>query len=433
MKRVAIVIGSMLWGIVVFRIALGIHFPSQEIKNRIEVEVDQSTKSQMQLKLGEFGLSSLIGVKATNATLYQKDGDESIPTFVLDRLSIALSPIQTLLGALGVSIDGEMLGGTLAAYVSADSLSTSAESMDLDLDLTSMNLAMLPIMSDSFEASLEGLLTAHLEGTFPQELPHKNANGRLSLSINGLTISDAKAQGIDLPTLAFSQASIDGLFDKGKLKITDANFISESIGLALSGDILLAKQWQRSRLRLSLELTLGSEFALIAKMLPQLKNNKIGEEDGNGIYKLNLIGTIKNPRIKTGNRKTNRRPTQDRRDIEKEEEMEIKRPSIKEDRRSQTPEERRKARRERIEARKRAQEARKEAGALDIPDNARRAMPNRPLQRVPTLAAEEDMDEMIDEDEEIIEDDEEIIEDNNDDEEILDEEDDEDGEEPSDE
>jgi type II secretion system protein N len=427
MKRIAIVIGSMLWGLAVFRIALGIHFPSQEIKNRIEVEVDQSTKSEMQLKLGDFGLSGLIGLEAVNATLYQKDGEESIPTFVLDRLSVALSPIQTLLGALGVSIDGEMLGGTLAAYVSADSLSPNAESMELDLDLTSMNLAMLPIMSDSFEANLEGLLTAHVEGTFPQELPHKNANGRLSLSINGLAISDAKAQGIDLPPLTFTQASIDGLFDKGKLEITDANFVSESIGLALSGDILLAKQWQRSRLRLSLELTLGSEFALIAKMLPQLKNNKVREEDGNGIYKLNIIGTIQNPRIKTGNRKTNRRPTPDRRDAEQDEDLDIKKPSIKEDRRSQSPEERRKARRERIEARKRAQEARKEAGALDIPDNPRRAMPSRPLQRVPTLAAEEDMDEMIDEDEDIIEDDEiiedeEIIEDNNDDDEDLDDE-----------
>ena len=126
----------------------------------------------MQLKLGEFGLNVTHWSKSDKCDLVPKDGDESIPTFVLDRLSIALSPIQTLLGALGVSIDGEMLGGTLAAYVSADSLSTSAESMDLDLDLTSMNWPCFH-MSDSFEASLEGLLTAHLEGTFPQELPHK--------------------------------------------------------------------------------------------------------------------------------------------------------------------------------------------------------------------------------------------------------------------
>lgn len=428
MKRIAIVIGSMLWGLAVFRIALSIHFPSEEIKNRIEVEVDQSTNSEMQLKIGDFGLSSLIGLEAKNATLYKKDGNESIPTFVLDRFSMALSPIQTLLGALGVSIDGEMLGGTLAAYISAASLSTNVESMDLDLDLTNINLAMLPIMSDSFEANLEGFLTTHVEGTFPQELPHKNANGRLSLSINGLAISDAKAQGIDLPPLTFTQASIEGLFDKGKLEITDANFISESIGLALSGDILLAKQWQRSRLRLSLELTLGSEFALIAKMLPQLKNNKVREEDGNGIYKLDIIGTIQNPRIKTGNRKTNRPSSPDKMDMEQDEELDIQQPSIKEDRRSQSPEERRKARRERIEARKRAQETRKEAGALDIPDNPSRAMPSRPLQRVPTLAADEDMDEMMNDDEEIIEE-EEIIEDNNDDEEIIE---DDDEQEPSD-
>ena len=51
MKRVLIAIGAFLWGIIVFRIALGIHFPTEAIKNRAAVEVSKSTNDAMQLKI----------------------------------------------------------------------------------------------------------------------------------------------------------------------------------------------------------------------------------------------------------------------------------------------------------------------------------------------------------------------------------------------
>ena len=50
MKRVLIAIGAVLWGIIVFRIALGIHFPTEAIKNRAAVEVSKSTNDAMQCK-----------------------------------------------------------------------------------------------------------------------------------------------------------------------------------------------------------------------------------------------------------------------------------------------------------------------------------------------------------------------------------------------
>ena len=153
-------------------------------------------------------------------------------------------------------------------------------------------------------------------------------------------------------------------------------------------------------MRLTLELKLGSEFSLIAKMLPQPKNNKVGEEDGQGIYKLNVIGTIKSPRIKSNSRNSSRRPSRvnrpETKDIEKNDR----------DIDTKSPEERRRERRERIEARKRAQEARKRAGGVDLPDRPVRDLPNRPLSRVPAL----DRDEDIDEDDDIIEPGDDIIE-----------------------
>ena len=399
MKRVLIAFGAFLWGIIVFRVALGIHFPTDAIKNRAAVELSKSTNDSMQLKIGDLGLTSFIGLQASDSILYTKnDAGESVPSFALDQLSVVLSPFQALVGALGVSIDANLLGGNIVADISGDSF--QPKKMDITTDITSLDLSLLPITSESFEAELQGKLTTHVEGSFPQEKPHKNSEGRFTLSVNGLAISGAKASGIELPDLDFSEVSIAGLFKNGKLEITDANIISESIGLGIEGDIILAKVWSRSRLRLTLELKLGSEFSLIAKMLPQLKNNKVGEEDGQGIYKLNVIGTIKSPRLKSNSRNSSRRPSRVNRPDSKEVEKTDR------DIETKSPEERRRERRERIEARKRAQEARKRAGGVDMPDRPVRDLPNRPLSRVPAL----DRDEDIDEDDDIIEPGDDIIE-----------------------
>ena len=391
MKRALIVLGSFLWGMVVFRIAFGVHFPSESIQNRIAVEVAKSTKDSMQLKIGDIGPTSLMGLQVNDTILYkQNEEGESVPSIVLDQLSVVLSPIQTLFGSLGASIDANILGGSIIADIVGDSF--QPKEFDITIDSTELDLSLIPIESSTFEASLAGKLSSHVEGVFTQELPHKNSEGRFTISVDGLSISNAKASGIELPSLDFSEVSIAGLVNNGKLEITDANFISESIGLSIDGDIILGKVWKRSRLRLTLELKLGSEFALIAKMLPALKNNKVGDEDGQGIYKLNIIGTIKNPRIKSSSRNKSRRPNRTSPSRDKEiEENDVKRATD-----TKSPDEKRRERRERIEARKRAQDKRRKAGAIDLPDNPRRRdTPNRPLQRVPSLEPDDELDDEI--------------------------------------
>ena len=385
MKRLLIAIAASIWGLIVFRIALGIHFPSDSIQNRIAVEVSKATDDANQLKIGELGLASFLGVQIKDGIWYTKnDQGEFAPNFMIEQASVVLSPIQALLGALSASIEANLLGGEVSATLDGDSFQPNK--LDIVFDTTSLDLSQVPVVSPTFEANLAGKLTTHVEGTFPQELPHKNSEGRFTIAIDGLSIANAKASGIELPTLDFSEFSISGLFNNGKLEITDANIISESIGLSIDGDIILGKLWQRSRLRLTLELKLGSEFALIAKMLPALKNNKVTEENGDSIYKIDVIGTIKNPRIKTNNRNRGRQNNR----VNRNKVRDIEKGTIENTQDNKTPDEKRRERRERIEARKRAQEKRKEAGGLDLPDRPIRNLPNRPLQRVPELEPEDD-------------------------------------------
>lgn len=225
MKRVLIAIGAFIWGIVVFRIALGIHFPTEVIKNRAAVEISKSTNDAMQLKIGDIGLASLIGLQASDSILYTKNKEgESIPSFVIDQLSVVLSPIQTLFGSLDLSANADILGGNVSLDVSGDSFQPSE--MDITGDVTGLDLNLIPINSDAFEAVIQGKLTTHVEGSFPQEKPHKNSEGRFTLSVDGLSISDPKASGIPLPDLDFSEVSIAGLFKNGKFEIPIVPFIS---------------------------------------------------------------------------------------------------------------------------------------------------------------------------------------------------------------
>ncbi len=419
MKRLLIALAASVWGLLVFRVALGIHFPTDTLKNRVAVEVAKSTKDSMQLKMGDVGLTSLLGIQVTDGILYTtNEQGESVPSFILDTLSVVLSPIGTLMGSLDATVDASLMGGTVVADIDGDSFQPT--SVDLTLDSSDIDLSLFPVASPSFEADLTGKLTSHIEGNFPQDKPHKNSEGRFSLSVDGLSIANAKASGIELPALNFSEVTIAGLFNNGKLEITDANIISESIGLTIDGDIILGKIWSRSRLRLALELKLGSEFALIAKMLPALKNNKVGDEDGKGIYKLNIIGTIQNPRIKTNNRNSSRRPSRNR---NKDQDQNIDKDDATKT--TKSPEDKRRERRERIEARKRAQEKRREAGGFDLPDNPRRDLPSRPLKRVPAL----EPDEEFEDDDDILE----PADDDNEEEEDFDPGEEEPSEEPSDE
>ena len=84
---------------------------------------------------------------------------------------MALSPFQTLFGALGLSVDADLMGGNVSVDISGDSFQPSET--DITADITGLDLNLIPITSDTFEAVLQGKLTTHVEGAFPQENPTK--------------------------------------------------------------------------------------------------------------------------------------------------------------------------------------------------------------------------------------------------------------------
>ena len=377
MKNVAIIFGSFIWFLLVFRIALGIHFPLETVDQRIRSEVEKRSDQQLQLDVNDLSLSGLIGLSLANSTLYttNKEGDSS-PLLLLDSLSVKLSPLQLLLASVGITLDAELLNGNI--QTTAHSSDFTFSSIDFDAQIQDVTLDLLPIVTKDVSVNLGGLLQSTTDLTVDSNKPLKESKGTLNMSIDNFTIQDLNYQGIDAPNLQFSEAKAKLKLNNGKVSVEEATFISESLGLEMSGDIILRKNLWRSTIKLALDITLGDEFKLLARMIPELKNGKVAD----GEYKLNIIGTLGSPRIKKSRPPTSatKRST---RSTPPASEKEAKPPRNN----AASPDEKRKQRRERIKRRNKDR-AKRASGGVSRPD-----MSAAPIMREPLDVEEEEYEE----------------------------------------
>ena len=200
-RKIAIALGAFLWGIIVFRIALGIHFPTEDLSKRIRSEFEKSTKSEMQMDINELSLAGLVGLKASQTTIYKKDkDDQSIPYLFIDSLAVVINPFQAITGALGAHISSDFMNGTVEANIFGNSF--APEEISMDWNASDLALELFPVDSKDFTANLGGKLSSTADIKVKLEQFHKNINGDFALDVNNLTISEAKAQGISLPNLS---------------------------------------------------------------------------------------------------------------------------------------------------------------------------------------------------------------------------------------
>lgn len=373
MNKPVVMLLSSLWGILVFRMALAVHFPVEAIQNRIAYAVEQSSAQKMQLQVEGMDLYSIVGLQMNKATVFKKTPTgESTKFMELENTAVSLSVLDSMFGKLGISGYTDILDGNFEFSMQGDSFSPSK--MQTSTNWSKLSLSLLPIQTDSFQANLEGLLQGEIHADFDIANFHKTTNGDFNISVDGLAIRGAKAQGIDIPDLQFSQALLKGSIVDGKVNIGTATFVANGISMDIGGEVVLAKNVERSRIKLDVELTLGSEYTLLSQIIPILKNNKTPD----GTYKISVIGTLQNPRVKGSQPdrsalKNNRRLDVVPDDMEDDSDgMDTNtRPPVK------TPEERRKERRERIERRKQEQQN-KHLSPDDLGKNNLRKAPFEP-------------------------------------------------------
>jgi len=251
-----------------------------------------------------------------------------------------------------------------------------------------MNLAVAPTEGKDWFMHLLG--TADLKALIEHNRKKiKKSSGELNLKMNDFVIENAKLMvlelnsDLDLEPIVFSESYLVFDIEKGKAKVTQGTFTSDTIQLEVGGYIKLHKKLSKSRLHLTLEMTVEDDLGETIKLHPKIKKSL--HDDGTFKFKveglLNKPKMLPNPKRKKGrstkpkskrSRKPPKRTKTDDADVSEDNEEET------------AGEKRRRERRERLEKRREERRARRDKkGGLDVvrPDLVNNSAITRDIQR----------------------------------------------------
>ena len=285
MQKLLWIIGGFVWAAICFRTALSVHFPTDEVRNRIQYEAQQSGYD---VQFDDLGPNGLVGASIENAKILKvnKRDQSATPFLAIDNLSVSVNPIMLMMSKLSASIDAELFGGT--ADLGYQRSIQGEGIFDFQSDIQDINLAQIPIAGSSWSLDMLGKLNwtndVHIN---PDKIRESYGSGQLS--IDGFAIDGGKVAGVELMALNFTEALLAYSIDKGKVTIDTGKFEGEQISIEVNGTIMLKKKLGNSRLALELIMTFGQELKMMARFIPGL------EDIGNDQYKLTISGSINNP------------------------------------------------------------------------------------------------------------------------------------------
>ena len=300
MKKAAIGAITLAWGLLVFLVALHVHFPGDAAIARAKWEVQNATDGAWAVDASAANLWRLSGVGIEDLVVYRVDptsrrgGEEDDPADAVPfmraenvRARVALLPL--LMGTREVEFDADVYGGNVNG-----SVGEGAESRRVVLEGEALDLSRVPLEGEDWNIDATGLARIAADLTLDAE-DIKASEGTFNLAIDDLAIVSAKAMGIDLTPASFSEAVLDVVLEKGKAEIESGRFISDLISVEMDGNITLSKrQWDRWRMKVGLKVKLGEELDSMAKFLPTFKNAR-GNDDQ---YHFSCSGTLGRPRCK---------------------------------------------------------------------------------------------------------------------------------------
>ncbi|MBM76422.1 MAG: type II secretion system protein GspN [Proteobacteria bacterium] len=290
MKFLVHIIGGIVVLLLSFRIGLSIHFPIEKAAQYLQWEVQQNTNDNWGLEFEKVSLSGLIGLKGSNVSVLNRTrkSDPFEEKIFLDQVSLNASPLKLLQGRLGLEASTNFLDGEL----NIQGERKTAEIFNLRVKSSDLNLAMLPIAGSGWSVDLLGMTTININ------LRHhltdlKKGDGHLEIAFKDLKLDGGEVMGIELMPITFSDSTIQLDRSGEKLKVKEAQFISDLIEAEITGHIRLNRRIENSRLMLKLKLSLMGDLETVGKMIPMLKN--AAQKDGS--YLLSINGRLNSPSV----------------------------------------------------------------------------------------------------------------------------------------
>lgn len=329
----------------VFLLALRVHFPGEAARDRIAFAVQEASGGGWLLSAAPARPWHLGGLRMDDAVIYKAEkrgrADAEPEPFVrLDSVAVRPLWLALLRGEGGALVRMGVLGGDLdVAFRRGDRLD------HIELEGGDLDLSRLPLQGD--EWSIDATGTASLKADLRLGTEDvKESEGTLELSIDQLVFQQATIMGMSLEPTPFQAAVLSFEIEDGRAQVREGRFESEPVRIEVSGEIVLNKSWERSRLRLDFKVNFNEQFDKLAQMAPNLKSAR----DDQGAYHFKLTGTVATPRFREDRLASRSRPSRSTSLDEGGEDEAFRRPSPMDD---EEAERRRAERRERIAERRR--------------------------------------------------------------------------------
>lgn len=115
--------------------------------------------------------------------------------------------------------------------------------------------------------------------------------GKIDTQFKNVSVNGVVIKGFDIPPVKFTTIKIEAVIMKGRVKIEKSNFSGPDINGSITGYIVLSGFFKRSQIDLNIEIDSSSALLDNYKILLGSLPNE------NGKIKINLKGTLDNPKI----------------------------------------------------------------------------------------------------------------------------------------
>lgn len=285
------IVGWVLYTLFCLILFTIIKLPEDRIKSYVESMISsQLNPKGIRFTANENHLSFFFGLSYTMKGVTLTFPPPTPPTKI-DEIQVSPSLLSLILGRIGGSVSIEQGDGVLKSSFSIKdtkgSLSFKAKKLDLG------KLGLVPLLA-GIQASgiLEG--NGSLTGDFASPT---TLEGDISLQLNKIQIDQQSVYGFTIPKLTVSEGTSEIEVSKSKatiktLRLGKPGLASDDIQGNLTGDIILAKDWERSTVNLKIRFSLSESFMKSFVLLDAILS---AGKQADGSYGFTLTGPLTAP------------------------------------------------------------------------------------------------------------------------------------------
>lgn len=298
MRTLAMLGGGLATFVLVFLLALYLHFPGQAAADRLSWQVQESSGGKWLIQAADARIWRGAGLALQDVVLFKREVSRkrspegeaaaAVPVLRVDELALRARLLPLLRGEQSAAFAAELYGGHLDGVVGQ-----SDTRRLLRLDGADIDLSRVPLEGEDWSIDATGALSVVADLRLGVE-EIKESEGELRIELTDLVFQQATVMGMTLEPTPFTESVLAFEVKEGTAEVTQGRFVSEPVDITVKGEIVLNKALERSRLKLELEVRFSEQFDKLARMAPDLK----AARDEEGVYHFKVSGTLDSPRLR---------------------------------------------------------------------------------------------------------------------------------------